>query len=117
MATPDRRAEALPLYKEVVELNESLLGPQDRNTIAFKHNLAVTYINSGLIKEAEPLLVEVVSFQRNHSGSNEVRLAVYLDSLATVYLMTGQLDKSVALSEESRRIYERRLPPDNPRRL
>ena len=59
----ERHEEALGLQEKVLELRRKTSGPTDPKTSRAKHNLALSLLDTGKLKEAEPLLREVFDQQ------------------------------------------------------
>jgi Tetratricopeptide repeat len=78
-----RRAEALQLTEEVVELHKSKLGADHPDTLTSMHNLAIRYSEAG--RRAEPLQLteEVVELRKSKLGAD------HPDTLASERLLAN----------------------------
>lgn len=94
--------DAEPLYKEVLELNRKLHGPDHRWTLLSQCSLAFCYKLMGNIAEAQELYEDGLSRQRAIYGDDDPETLNSAGCLGGVYVILGgaYLEKAQALCEE-----------------
>jgi tetratricopeptide (TPR) repeat protein len=106
-----RFAAAEPLYKKIISIDETTLGPEYPATGYDVNNLALLYLSEGRIKEATPLLERALHiFQKNY-GQDNLAVVRCQANLASVYTHAGQFESAktlldVALSSSNKLLGE-----------
>lgn len=104
--------EALPLAKQLLELNEKVFGPDALNVATAASTLAELYIIKGKYREAEPLLLRAIEINDKELEPNHPSLIRTLKNY-TCILYLSELDKKLEDFEKSRRaVLERSFLPD-----
>jgi tetratricopeptide (TPR) repeat protein len=104
--------EALPLAKQLLELNEKVFGPDALNVATAASTLAELYIIKGKYREAEPLLLRAIEINDKELEPNHPSLIRTLKNY-TCILYLSELDKKLEDFEKSRRaVLERSSLPD-----
>ena len=109
-----RYAEAEPLYRRALEINEATLGKEDPLTAVSLSNLAGLCQAQGRYPEAAPLLARALDIDEKVLGPEHPDTATGLNNLAGLYDILGQYDKAEALYRRALDIRERALGPGHP---
>lgn len=107
-------AEAEPLFKRVLAINERLLGAKHPDLAMSLCNLAALYHHQGRYAEAEPLFKRSLAIRERAEVSEDVDMALILNNLAAFFDSQKLYDKAEPLYERSLAIRERLLGPDHP---
>src|SRR5262245_138444 len=81
-----RYADAEPLYKRSLAIQEKTLGPNHPNVASLLNNLAELYEAQGRYADAEPLLKRSLAIREKTRGHNLADIAESLNNLAVVYV-------------------------------
>jgi tetratricopeptide (TPR) repeat protein len=107
-------AEAEPLYKRSLAINEKALGPEHPHVATVLNNLALLYNVQGKYTEAEPLYKRSLAIDEKALGPDHPDLATDLDNLALLYGNQGNYTQAEPLFKRSLAIREKVLEPDHP---
>jgi CHAT domain-containing protein/tetratricopeptide (TPR) repeat protein len=109
-----RYAEAEPLYKRAIAIDEKALGPDHPNVGTALNNLAELYDTQGLYAEAEPLYKRALAIDEKALGPDHPSVGVYLNNLASLYWRQGRYAEAEPLLKRALAIAEKTLGPDHP---
>ncbi|MGW3951621.1 tetratricopeptide repeat protein [Streptomyces sp. NPDC004752] len=110
-----RHAEALEMYRELVDARSRLKGDRDPDTLIARHNYAVVLNRLGRVTEAETLIAEVLEGYRRAYGPRHARtLGVQVD-LAAMKANQGRTAEAVPLLRDAIDGYRGTHGPDHPR--
>ncbi len=109
-----RYAEAEPLYKRSLEINEKALGPDHPSVATTLNNLAALYESQGRYAEAEPLYKRSIKITEKALGPDDPSVATTLNNLAFLYTSQGRYAEAEPLYKRSIKITEKALGPDHP---
>ncbi len=90
MPTQGRYAEAEPVYKRALAVQEKALGPAHPDVAGSLNNLAVLYDAQGRYAEAEPLYERALAIKEKSLGPDHPNLAKGLDKYAALLRKTGR---------------------------
>ncbi len=106
--------DACDLARQVLDIYETIYGPDHRDVSISLVNLAHMYNYRALYNEAEKLLVRAVRIDEKTLGANDKGLAVTLNNLGELYLKQGKIDKAEPLLLRSVNIMESNLGKEHP---
>ena len=109
-----RYADAEPLYKRSLAINEKALGPDHPDVATSLNNLAVLYEAQGRYTDAEPLYKRVTGNTEKALGPDHPDVAVALNNLAVLYRDQGRYADAEPLYKRSLAISEKALGPEHP---
>jgi predicted nucleic acid-binding protein len=108
-----RYADAEPLYKPALAIQERAHGPDDPGVAWELHNLASFYDNQGRYAEAEPLHKRALAIFEKALGPDHRVVAPVLTGLAELYNNQGRYADAEPLYKRALAIQER-AHPDHP---
>ena len=108
-----RYAEAEPLYRRSLEIDEKEFGPNHTEVAADLNNLAILYKAMGRYSDAEPLYRRALEITEKLLGRDHSEVAKGLNNLATLYTVMGRYADAEPLARRSLEIMEH-LGPDHP---
>lgn len=100
------KQQALPLFREALEIHRTNLGEEHPLTATSMNNLALVLSELGQRDEAERLLKQSLEIQRKLSGADSVEVAGQLNNLGTLYLSAGQYAKALPVLGKAATILE-----------
>ncbi|WP_447971769.1 tetratricopeptide repeat protein [Nitrospira sp. M1] len=106
--------EALPFYKEALDLREKTLKADAPDLAVSLNNLAVLYQTQGQYAEAEPLYQRAIQIDEIALGPNHPDLATDLNNLAELYRTQGQYAEAEPLYQRVIKIFEGFLGSSHP---
>ena len=107
-------AEAEPLMRRVLAIDEKSLGP-DRPDVAIRlNNLAVLLQATNRLDEAEPLMRRALAISEKSFGPDHPKGAIRLNNLAALLRATNRLDEAEPLMRRALAIDEKSFGPDHP---
>ena len=80
-----RYEEAIPFYREALELGEREFGPDHPTTAILLNNLAALYDDQGRYAEAEPLFKRSLAIREKSLGPDHPSVATGLNNIALMY--------------------------------
>jgi tetratricopeptide (TPR) repeat protein len=107
-------ADAEPLYKRAIAIDEKVLGPEHPDVAPSLNNLALLYRDTGRYPEAEPLYNRVLSIWEKALGPEHPNIATVANNLAELYQATGRYPEAEPLFQRSLSIREKVLGPEHP---
>jgi CHAT domain-containing protein/tetratricopeptide (TPR) repeat protein len=109
-----RYAQAIPLSKRALAIEEKSLGP-DHPEVGISHNnLALLLKNQGHYAEAEPHYKRASAIREKALGSDHPEVATVQDNLAVMYGLQGRFAEAEPLHKRALAIREKALGPDHP---
>ena len=108
-----RYDEAEPLFKQILETDEALVGPNDPEVARSLNNLAELYRTQGKYAEAEPLQKRALGIQEKVLGPGHPSVARTMYDLALVYMEQGKYSEAEPLYKRTLAIEEKALGPDH----
>ncbi|MFV5996301.1 tetratricopeptide repeat protein [Streptomyces sp. NPDC056231] len=108
-------AEALTMYRELVDARSRLKGDQHPDTLTTRHNYAVVLNRLGRVTEAETLIAEVLQgYRRAYGLRHAATLGVQVD-LAAMKANQGRNTEAVPLLRDAIEGYRSTHGPNHPR--
>jgi len=109
-----RYAQAEPLYKRALEIDEASLGKDHPKVTTDLNNLAVLYQDTNRLSEAEPLMKQALAIDEASLGKDHPNMAIDLNNLAQLYKATNRLSDAEPLMKRALAIDEAGLGKDHP---
>jgi tetratricopeptide (TPR) repeat protein len=96
-----RDAEAEPLLKRALAVDEKALGPDHPETAVVLNNLSALYRAQGQYAQAETLCKRSLAIREKALGPNHPDVAKSLENLARIYQNTGRSKDAEALKDRA----------------
>jgi tetratricopeptide (TPR) repeat protein len=109
-----RYAEAEPLYRRVVEINEFARGGSDPIVATCLNNLALLLKTTNRLREAEPLYRRALKIDEASFGPDHPNVATDLGNLAGLLQGANRLAEAEPLTRRALAIDEASYGPDHP---
>ena len=109
-----RYADAEPLLKRSLAIQEQALGPNHPEVASLLNNLAEVYESQGRYADAEPLLKRSLAIRENARHPNPADVAESLGNLAGVYSDQGRYAEAESLYKRALAITEKTSGPNHP---
>jgi tetratricopeptide (TPR) repeat protein len=109
-----RYAEAEPLMRRVVEINEQHPGREAGKVATSIGNLALLLLETNRAAEAEPLLRRALALDKSAFGETHPRVAIRLSNLAELLRETNRPAEAESLIRRALQIDEAAFGPDDP---
>jgi CHAT domain-containing protein/Flp pilus assembly protein TadD len=109
-----RFAEAEPLYKQSIAINEKTLGSDHPDLAGPINNLAVLYDGHGRYDDAEPLYRRSLAIKEKAFGLEHPNVAATLINLGLLYSHEGHYADAETVLKRAQVIYEKALGVDDP---
>lgn len=97
-------AQAEPLFRRALAINEKSLGPDHPAVAKSVNSLAVLYTNQGQYTQAEPLYKRALAIREKTLGPNHHAVAASLENLAVLYRDTKRVAEAVRLEQLAAKI-------------
>ncbi len=107
-------AEAEPLYREVLKIQEASLPPDSEPIASTLLHLATLLKEQKKFAEAEAMCMRSLEIRRKIFPENDPQIATSLNTLALMYWMQGKLDLAEPLVREALRMRQATLPANHP---
>jgi CHAT domain-containing protein/tetratricopeptide (TPR) repeat protein len=107
-------AEAVPLARRALAIQEKALGPNDPAVADMLGTLAVLYNGQGRYAEAEPLYSRALAIQEKVLGPDHPDVATALGNFGVLYKNQGRYADAELLHRRALAIREKVLGPDHP---
>ena len=104
-----RPDEAIPRFREAVDIESRTIGVRALNAIITRMNLAGALRDTGRPDEAEPEFQRVIEYARESLPENHWRLGMFLASHATNLTKLGRYEDALADRSEALAVYESAL--------
>ena len=99
-----RYEQAIPFYREALELGEQEFGPEHPTTAIFLNNLAELYRVQGRYEAAEPLLKRTLAVFEKALGPDHPDVATSLENYAALLRKPSRADEAVKLEARAKTI-------------
>ena len=109
-----RFAEAEPLYRRALAIDERSYGPDHPDVATDLNNLAVLLQATNRLAEAEPLYRRALAIDERSYGPDHPDVASDLNNLAVLLRATNRLAEAEPLYRRALAIDERSYGPDHP---
>lgn len=110
----NRFAEAEPLMRQVLELDEQIFGPDHSEVVVGLNNLATLLQYTNRLTEAEPLMRRALDLAQENFGTDHPNFSICLNNLAQLLHNTDRFAEAEPLIRRALAIDERSLGPDHP---
>ncbi len=110
----NRIAEAEPLFRRALAINERSYGPDHANVATNLNNLAELLRNTNRIAEAEPLFRRALAINERSRGPDQAEFAADLNNLALLLEATGRTAHAEPLFRRALAIAEPSTGPGHP---
>jgi len=108
-------AQAEPLMRRALQIDEASYGPDHHSVARALNNLASLLQDTNRLAEAEPLMARVVTIFESAYGQNHPNVAVALNNLASLLQATNRLAEAEPLMRLALQIDEASFGPDHPK--
>jgi CHAT domain-containing protein/tetratricopeptide (TPR) repeat protein len=108
-----RFAEAEPLYRRALAIDQKAYGDENPHVAINLNNLGLMYTQEAHYAEAEPLFKQALAIDQK-SGINSSAIATDIHNLAALYELEGHQSQSEDLYKRALTIYEKQLGPEHP---
>jgi tetratricopeptide (TPR) repeat protein len=112
-----RVADAIRLFEQILAGRERLLGPDDRDTMRSRNDLARAYRKAGRTADAIPLVEQTLVARERLFGADHPSTLASRNNLASAYRATGRAAEAIPLFEENIAGCERLFGADHPKTL
>ena len=109
-----RYAEAEPLYRRALEIDEASYGPDHPDVATDLNNLAGLLEATNRLSEAEPLFRRAPEIDEKSYGPDHPNVAIRLNNLAGLLYATNRLAEAEPLYRRALEIDEKSYGPDHP---
>jgi tetratricopeptide (TPR) repeat protein/predicted Ser/Thr protein kinase len=106
--------KAIVLFQRALAARQALLGPEDRLTLASRHDLALAYQAAGKLDLALLLQEETVKLMKARLGPEDSDTINGMNNLGLMRLAKGDSESALSLEEETVRLMKAKLGPDHP---
>gem|GEM_PF-920000 len=110
-----RHAEAEPLYRRALEIDEASYGPDHPKVAIDLNNLAALLQATNRLAEAEPLFRRALKIDEASYGPDHSEVAIDLNNLAQLLQATNRLGEAEPLYRRALKIDEASYGPDHPK--
>ena len=110
----NRLAEAEPLYRRALEIDEASYGPDHPEVATDLNNLAGLLQATNRLAEAEPLYRRALAIDEASLGPDHPDVAIRLNNLAGLLRATNRLGEAEPLFRRALAIFEKSLGADHP---
>ncbi len=107
-------AEAIPIARRALAIQEKALGPNHPGVADMLGSLALLYGKQGRYAEAEPLYRRALAIQEKALGPDHPDVATELDNFAVLYKNQGRYADAEPLHRRALAIREKALGPGHP---
>lgn len=107
-------AEAEPLYRRALAIEEKVLGPDHPEVASDLNNLALLLWDTNRASEAEPLYRRALAIAEISLGPNHPEVGRALNNLAQLLQASNRLQEAESLMRRALAIGEKTLGPDDP---
>jgi len=110
-----RFAEAEPLYRRVLEIDERAFGAEHPDVATDLNNLASLLDETGRFEEAERMYRRALEIGEKTLGPDDPKVALRLNNLAGLLRDTGRLEEAEPMYRRALAILEQSLGPEHPK--
>ncbi len=103
----------IPLYDDICNLLEKMLGSENPNVATCLNNLALLYYQMGNYEEALTLYERSLEIRKKMFGPEHLDVATSLNDLAVLYYTIGNYEEALTLYERSLEIRKKMLGPEH----
>jgi tetratricopeptide (TPR) repeat protein len=114
LSTKALYAEAEPLMRRALAIDEKSFEPDHPNVAARLNNLAYVLQATNRLIEAEPLMRRALAIDEKCFGPDHPNVAIRLSNLAALLVKTNRLDEAEPLMRHALAINETTFGPDHP---
>lgn len=105
--------EAISLFEDATEAYTESLGPDDRVTLAARHNLAECYVLGGEYKKAIAIHEDTLERSRRALGESDIDTVGSMKDLGNAYIYDGRFADGIPYLEEALRLARKTLGEEN----
>jgi tetratricopeptide (TPR) repeat protein len=105
---------AEPLYRQVLAMQQELLGDRHPDIAASLNNLAGLYNSQGRYKDAEPLYQKALVMGQELLGDHHPNVATSLNNLAGLYYLQGRYEEAEPLYQKALAVWKELLGDHHP---
>jgi eukaryotic-like serine/threonine-protein kinase len=112
-----RRADALKLRQETLELCRNELGAEHADTLGSMYNLANSFSDAGRHDDALKMHDQVLLIRQERLGADDPETLASLHAVAVCYASLGRHAEAAKLSEQTLALHQAKLGLDHPHTL
>ncbi|MCI5149028.1 MAG: CHAT domain-containing protein, partial [Candidatus Electrothrix sp. MAN1_4] len=109
-----RYSEVEPLYKQVLQFREKMLGKEHPDIVISNNNLGELYRFQGRYSEAEPLYKEALRVSEKVLGKEHSETLTSMNNLAALYYFQGRYSEAEPLYKEALRLCDKVQGKEHP---
>ncbi|MEH2113861.1 tetratricopeptide repeat protein [Nostoc sp.] len=106
--------QALPWYKQCLEVTKKCLGEEHPFVAESLNNLAALYVSQGRYSEAEPLFIQALALRRQLLEEEHPDIAESLNNLALLYYSQGRYNEAEPLYIQALALRRQLLEEEHP---
>ncbi|MBN3962580.1 MAG: tetratricopeptide repeat protein [Nostoc sp. NMS8] len=106
--------QALPWYKQCLEVTKKCLGEEHPFVAESLNNLAGLYYSQGRYSEAEPLFIQALALRRQLLEEEHPDIAQSINNLAGLYKSQGRYNEAEPLYTQALALYRKLLREEHP---
>ena len=107
-------AEAEPLYRQSLAINERIYGPEHPEVATDLNNLSWLLKSTNRLVEAESLIRRALAIDEKSHGAEQPKVAIHLNNLALLLQDTNRLAEAEPLMRRVLTIDEKNFGPEHP---
>ena len=107
-------AEAEPMMRRVLEIDEAAFGPQHPEVATDLNNLASLLLATNRYAEAEPMIRRALEIDEAILGAQDPNVAIHLNILSQLLMATGRLAEAEPMMRHALEIDEAAFGPQRP---
>ena len=92
----------LPMFIVAFELSKKVLKPEDNISLAIRNNLALNYLNMGMITEAIDEFRSLLDDRQNFHFDQHSEHIITLQNLAEAHQANGDIEEAISILEKAR---------------
>jgi tetratricopeptide (TPR) repeat protein len=103
--------EAEAMYRQALEVQEKVLGPEHSSTLSSVHDLALVLLSQGKYKEGEIMLRQVLAIREKILGPEDPCIFHSVNNLGIVLSMQGKNKEAEIIHRQALEVQEKVLGP------
>lgn len=114
LSETNRLAEAEPLMRRALEIDEQAFGPDHPHVGGDLNNLALILLATSRHTEADPLMRRALKIGEKSLGPSHPNVAIALNNLAKIFMKTDRVAEAEPLMRRALEIDEQSFGPEHP---
>ncbi|MBL8213859.1 MAG: serine/threonine protein kinase [Bryobacterales bacterium] len=109
-----KSAQAVELFRQVVDGRQRVFGAEDRRTLQAMHSVAVALRSAGQAEQARDLHQKVLEVRQRVLGVEDPDTMRSFNDLGVAYIYSSQAEAGLPLAEQAYRLRSKVLGPEHP---